>query len=86
MLVTNVLLKSRILFKKSFCSYSTAELLRYVPKHKPVQENEFNKLKEFITTSTSLVILTGAGISTESGINFTIADMLYNLIPIYRNS
>lgn len=52
--------------KTSLYCYST-ELLRYIPKHRPVQENEINQLREFISTSSSLLILTGAGISTESG-------------------
>lgn len=51
---------------KSAQYYST-ELLKYVPKHNPVEENDIDQLREFISTSSALVVLTGAGISTESG-------------------
>ncbi|CAH0548909.1 unnamed protein product [Brassicogethes aeneus] len=40
----------------------------YVPKHNPVQDNDIEILQEFIQKSMKMVILTGAGISTESGI------------------
>ncbi|KAJ2942829.1 hypothetical protein O0L34_g15017 [Tuta absoluta] len=39
-----------------------------VPKHKPPDQKDFEKLRDFITKHEKLLILTGAGISTESGI------------------
>lgn len=40
----------------------------YVPKHKPPDPNDFYNLKNFLTKHQQLLVLTGAGISTESGI------------------
>ncbi|XP_026314244.1 NAD-dependent protein deacylase Sirt4 [Hyposmocoma kahamanoa] len=39
-----------------------------VPKHKPPDQKDFDKLREFLIKHEKLLILTGAGISTESGI------------------
>lgn len=44
------------------------EIFKYVPKCRDVLPKELNKLKEFITRSSKLFVLTGAGVSTESGI------------------
>ncbi|XP_023019392.1 sirtuin 4 isoform X1 [Leptinotarsa decemlineata] len=44
------------------------ELLKYVPKHNPVLAQDIERLKTFIFNSKKILILTGAGISTESGI------------------
>lgn len=41
---------------------------RFVPACEDVEVSQLNKLQEFITTHDKLFILTGAGISTESGI------------------
>ncbi|CAD0204466.1 unnamed protein product [Chrysodeixis includens] len=40
----------------------------FVPKHKPPNEEDFQILKDFLDNSKHMLILTGAGISTESGI------------------
>ncbi|KRT81717.1 hypothetical protein AMK59_5217, partial [Oryctes borbonicus] len=40
----------------------------FIPKHLPVEETSVILLKQFISNSKRLLILTGAGISTESGI------------------
>ncbi|XP_044763994.1 NAD-dependent protein deacylase Sirt4-like isoform X2 [Coccinella septempunctata] len=42
--------------------------LQFVPKHDTVSEKDVNMLREFIANSQRMLILTGAGISTESGI------------------
>ncbi|XP_023019393.1 sirtuin 4 isoform X2 [Leptinotarsa decemlineata] len=42
------------------------ELLKYVPKHNPVLAQDIERLKTFIFNSKKILILTGAGISTES--------------------
>ncbi|CAB3220587.1 unnamed protein product [Arctia plantaginis] len=52
-------------------SHNVKELSRqivYVPKHKPPNNEDINILKDFITQHKKILILTGAGISTESGI------------------
>ncbi|KAK3908958.1 NAD-dependent protein deacylase Sirt4 [Frankliniella fusca] len=40
----------------------------FVPKHLPVREEDIDKLDRLISVSRNILILTGAGISTESGI------------------
>lgn len=40
----------------------------FVPKHLPAKEEDIEKLGHWMTASRNLVVLTGAGISTESGI------------------
>lgn len=41
-----------------------------VPKYDPVNETDLIKLKGFLTNHKRICVLTGAGISTESGIYF----------------
>lgn len=38
-----------------------------VPRHKPPDPKDFETLKEFLTRHQRILVLTGAGISTESG-------------------
>lgn len=40
----------------------------FVPPHSPANEDDIDKFKEFIHNSKRLLVITGAGISTESGI------------------
>lgn len=40
----------------------------FIPKHTPARESDIGKLKSFIKSSERLFVMTGAGISTESGI------------------
>lgn len=40
----------------------------FVPEHNPVNMEDFSKLVSFIETSRKIAVLTGAGVSTESGI------------------
>jgi len=42
--------------------------MQFVPRYNTVEESELEKLQDFVDNSTSILILTGAGISTESGI------------------
>jgi len=42
--------------------------LAFVPKHKEPQSNDIDKLSDFIAKVERLLVITGAGISTESGI------------------
>ncbi|XP_050302038.1 NAD-dependent protein deacylase Sirt4 [Anthonomus grandis grandis] len=47
--------------------YST-QLQQFVPKHNPCCETDVNILQDFLDHSKKVLVLTGAGISTESGI------------------
>ncbi|CAH0402786.1 unnamed protein product [Chilo suppressalis] len=40
----------------------------YIPKHKPPDHKDFETLRDFLLRNNKILILTGAGISTESGI------------------
>lgn len=42
--------------------------LTFVPKHEPVKEHDIKKLEDFLLAKPNVLVLTGAGISTESGI------------------
>lgn len=41
--------------------------LVYVPKHKAPNHEDFEVLRDFLSRYKNILILTGAGISTESG-------------------
>jgi NAD-dependent deacetylase sirtuin 4 len=45
-----------------------SSILAFVPKHSPAQDDDIEKISTFINSANKLVVLTGAGISTESGI------------------
>jgi len=54
-----------------FSSLATKSIIlneTYVPPYEKPSSNEITKLQEFISNSKRLFVLTGAGISTESGI------------------
>lgn len=56
-----------ILYRKNLLSFYRS--ISYVPVHSPVTKCDTNKLKEFLLQyKGKIVILTGAGVSTESGI------------------
>lgn len=40
---------------------------QFVPKHRPVQEKYIKFLEDFLSDKPKILVLTGAGISTESG-------------------
>lgn len=40
---------------------------QFVPKHEPVSEKEISKLETFLGSKSNILVLTGAGVSTESG-------------------
>ncbi|CAG9791400.1 unnamed protein product [Diatraea saccharalis] len=50
-----------------FFKYTSRQIV-YVPKHKPPDLKDFEILKDFLLRHNNILILTGAGISTESGI------------------
>lgn len=39
----------------------------YVPKHDPIKLEDLKKLETFLANKPNILVLTGAGISTESG-------------------
>nr|AUZ82951.1 sirtuin 4 [Brachionus koreanus] len=49
-------------------SYRRISISSFVPEFKEPSQNDIDKLKEFIIKTNRLFVLTGAGISTESGI------------------
>lgn len=40
---------------------------QFIPKHDPVQEQDIRNLENFLSDKTQVLVLTGAGVSTESG-------------------
>lgn len=40
---------------------------QFVPKHQPVSSEEVQKLEDFLRDKQNVLVLTGAGVSTESG-------------------
>lgn len=40
---------------------------QYVPQHKPVLDDDIKRLEDFLLSKPNILVLTGAGISTESG-------------------
>lgn len=52
-------------FKQSLVKYTT---LQFVPKHNPVKSSDVDTFKKFLNDYNDILVLTGAGISTESGI------------------
>lgn len=39
----------------------------YIPKHDPIKVEDVEKLENFLSNKPNILVLTGAGISTESG-------------------
>lgn len=57
----NLLKTLKIVFGQSHsCS-------RFVPKHEPVHEKDIENLARFLDDKPNILVLTGAGVSTESG-------------------
>ncbi|XP_038648542.1 NAD-dependent protein lipoamidase sirtuin-4, mitochondrial isoform X2 [Scyliorhinus canicula] len=59
-----------LLLKQTCRNYSsvTASNLAFVPSSRPLDSIELEELKDFVLRSKKLFVLTGAGVSTESGI------------------
>ncbi|XP_046386929.1 NAD-dependent protein deacylase Sirt4 [Ischnura elegans] len=49
-------------------SFNSLNAVNFVPKYAPVKENDIRRLHEYINNASKLLVVTGAGISTESGI------------------
>lgn len=58
------ILTSKFTSSRAFASNN----LTFVPNHEAVNSSEIDKLQEMLDNSTNILALTGAGISTESGI------------------
>lgn len=58
-------------------------LSHFVPKYNPLSDQDFQKIHEFVTLAKSLFVLSGAGISTESGKYLTFQHKQL-LITIYK--
>lgn len=52
--------------------WSLYKNLQFVPHHLPAMEKDIKKLENFLMDKPNILVLTGAGISTESGILFEI--------------
>lgn len=46
---------------------SPDNILQFVPKHNAVAQSEIELLEKFLDRRSNVLVLTGAGISTESG-------------------
>lgn len=57
-------------------------LLKYVPKHQPVLAKDIKYLEDFLMSKPNILILTGAGISTESGRYLKIKNYAQNCLNI----
>lgn len=60
----------RIDANKSKSTYSQLRWLasnQFVPTHQPVHKDDIRKLEQFLRDKSNVLVLTGAGISTESG-------------------
>lgn len=55
---------------KHLCRYSVLRTAHssHVPQHSPANETDVQKFKDFIEKSKKLLVITGAGVSTESGL------------------
>lgn len=51
-------------FGNTLCSQVTQQ---FVPKHEPVLQKDIKLLENFLISKPNTLVLTGAGISTESG-------------------
>lgn len=56
----------------------------FVPRHNPVKADEIQKLQEFLSDKPKILVLTGAGISTESGELPTSIPTPSNFIQLYN--
>lgn len=59
---------------------------QFVPKHKPVVEAEVKRLEEFLFSKPNVLVLTGAGISTESGKQSACFNLIRSIMMTSANS
>lgn len=60
-------LTSTLYSSRCYCSGGPS-ISHFVPKYSPVCNDDIRRLSKFINSAEKIVVLTGAGISTESGI------------------
>jgi len=63
------------------CSKSSISL-EFVPKHNKATNHDISRLQSFISSANRVLVLTGAGISTESGI----PDYRSEVVGLYARS
>lgn len=51
---------------------------RFVPRHRPVPSTYVQRIDEFLADKRQLLVLTGAGISTESGTRLRLDAAMYS--------
>lgn len=63
--------KLKLLTRQSLINWTliknNSTLSEFVPKHDPLKKDDLDKINEFVINVNRLFVLTGAGISTESG-------------------
>lgn len=76
--------KTKIFFVLKYDNkrYFASQLLKFVPKYAPVLDSDVFLLKNYINNYNKILVLTGAGISTESGAYLYLKIKL-NLLIIY---
>ena len=65
MIVLEIVMRTRLV---SLGTKRSCSSLAFVPRHRSAQEEDIEALQQFLDQSSRLVVITGAGISTESGI------------------
>lgn len=68
MKISNFMMKLNIIFPKLSIQRSLSSL--FVPKHEQATIEDVKRLENFLRDKSNVLILTGAGISTESGVFF----------------
>jgi hypothetical protein len=72
----------KIIFLATRSFVSQPQLSEFVPKHAPVVTDDIKSLERFIDDHQKILILTGAGISTESG---NIIGIFYSYLTLQMN-
>ncbi|XP_053206043.1 NAD-dependent protein deacylase Sirt4-like [Panonychus citri] len=67
-LASNVVPLQRLLFSSLIGSFDPDYHPNFVPEHEPVESDDVKRVTEFMRENSSIMVITGAGISTESGV------------------
>lgn len=59
--------KRNLLETSKYVLGQTVSCSRFVPKHEPAHEKDVESLAKFLDDKPNILVLTGAGVSTESG-------------------
>lgn len=79
MQISNFMMKLNIIFPKLFIQRWSSS--HFVPRHEPAKIEDVKRLENFLRDKSNVLILTGAGISTESGV-FILMTFLSNMCII----